>query len=125
MVKSLVSILVTVLLLAGISLFEAFYVKDHFDEFRTELQSLYAKVDEGTANGEDAKIVHDSWERRKEQLHVWIPHNDISRIDDYMSETVGHIKQGDYSLAQAKLEILLHLTDCLPDTYRPGLENIM
>ena len=125
MVKSLISILVAIVLLAGVALFEGFYVHDQFQDFGEELTALYKKVDSGTANGEDAKIVQDSWERRKEDLHVWIPHNDISRIDDYMSETVGLISEQNFSLALAKLEILMHLTECLPDTYRAAIENIM
>ena len=124
MVKSLTSIAVAILLLAGVAVFEILYVKAEFDEFGEELHTLYVKVDNETANVEDAKLVQNSWERRKEDLHVWIPHNDIARLDDYMSETVGFIAEKNYSLALAKLEIMLHLTECRPDTYRPGLENI-
>ena len=65
-----------------------------------------------------------SWEKRKSRLHIWIPHNDISRIDDYVSETVKFVAEGKYDLALPKLEILLHLTECLPATYRPALENV-
>lgn len=124
MVKSLISILIAAALLAGLAVFEWFYVSDQFCDFQQELQSLYIKVDEQTANGEDAKAVQTSWEYRKENLHVWIPHNDITRIDDYLSETVRLIAEGNYELALPKLEILLHLCSCLPDTYRPGLENV-
>ena len=66
-----------------------------------------------------------SWETRKEKLHVWIPHNDISRIDEYMAETVRLVGRKEYDLALAKLEILLHLTECLPNTYSPAIENIL
>ncbi|MDE5896651.1 MAG: DUF4363 family protein [Clostridia bacterium] len=125
MVKSLVSIAVTLALLAGLAVFEWLYVDAQFTQFGQELQTLVDKVEAETANGEDAKAVQHSWENRKEHLHVWIPHNDISRIDDYMSETVRLVAEKDYTLALAKLEILTHLTKCLPDTYRPALENIM
>lgn len=125
MVKSLISLLVATALLAGAAVYEWFFVSDQFDEFGEELQTLYSKADDGTANGEDAKAVQESWERRKEDLHVWIPHNDITRIDDYLSETVRLIAEGNFEFALPKLEILLHLCDCLPDTYRPGLENVL
>lgn len=124
MVKSLTAIGVAVLLLLGAALFEWRFVNDQFDEFGKELHTLYSKADEGTASSEDARAVQTSWETRKEKLHVWIPHNDISRIDDYMSETVRLIGEQEYSLALAKLEIMLHLTKCLPDTYKPAVENI-
>lgn len=125
MVKSLTSIALTIALLAGLALFEGLYVKNQFESFGEELETLVVKVEEETANAEDAKAVQTSWEKRKEHLHVWIPHNDISRIDDYMSETVRLIGEREYSLAYAKLEVLTHLTECLPDTFRARLENIL
>ncbi len=124
MVKSLISIAVALALLLGAGFFEWYYLDAQFTEFGEELQTLYQKTEEETANAEDAKAVQASWETRKEHLHVWIPHNDITRIDDYMSETVRLVGEKQYDFALAKLEILLHLTECLPDTYRPGIENV-
>ena len=124
MVKSLTAIAIAVLLLLGAALFEGFYVRDQFDAFGEELQTLYDKTEAKTANGEDAHAVQTSWEARKESLHVWIPHNDITRIDDYLAEAVRLIAEKDYTLALAKLEILLHLSKTVPGTYEPGVENI-
>ncbi len=124
MVKSLLAIAVAASLLLGAGLFEWFYVNDLFGDFGGELNALCLKAEDGTASGEDAKAVQASWERRKEELHVWIPHNDVRLIDDYLSETVGLISRGETSLALAKLSILIHLTECLPDTYKPGIANI-
>lgn len=124
MVKSLAAILTALVLLGGAALFEWIYVSDQFESFGAELESLIDKAENETATGEDARAVQTSWEARKEDLHVWIPHNDISRIDDYMSEAVRMIAEKEYSLALCKLEILEHLCSCLPDTYRPKLENI-
>ena len=124
MVKSLTAIGVAALLLVGAALFEWYFVSKEFSDFGEELQALYRKADEESANAGDARAVQTSWETRKEKLHVWIPHNDITRIDDYLSETVRLIAEKDYPLALAKLEIVLHLTKCLPDTYKPAVENI-
>ena len=125
MVKSLTAILAAAVLLCGLGLFEWKFVEREFTGFREEVESLYDKADDGTASGEDAKAVQTSWETRKERLHVWIPHNDVARIDDYMSEAVRLVGEGEFVLAKAKLEIVLHLTGCLPSTYRPALENIL
>ena len=116
MVKSLVSIFVALALLAGFAAFEWTYVDKQFEAFGEELETLIDKVEAETANGEDAKAIQTSWENRKEHLHILIPHNDIARIDDYMSETVRLVAEREYTLALAKLEILSHLTECLPDT---------
>lgn len=124
MIKSITAILVAAALLIGLGVYESILVKDEFGAFGEEVQTLYDKTEKGTASGEDAKAVQKSWETRKERLHVWIPHNDIVRIDDYMSETVRLIAEENFPLALSKLEILLHLSACVPDTYRPALENI-
>ena len=125
MVKSLSAILVSIALLLGAALFEWFYVEDQFSAFGEEVRILAQEADAEEANIEDAKAVQASWEKRKEHLHVWIPHNDVARIDDYMSESVRLVGEREFSLARAKLEIILHLTKCLPDTYRPAIENIL
>ena len=125
MVKSLTAILISIALLIGAAIFEWRFVDKQFESFEEELETLYEKTENETASAADAKSVQTSWETRKEKLHVWIPHNDISRIDYYMSETVRLIAEQNYSLALSKLELLTHLTKCLPDIYLPALENIM
>ncbi len=125
MFKSLTAIGVAVALLAGFAIFEWQFVKKEFADFGEEISSLYDKTEAETASVEDARAVQTRWEHRKSRLHVWIPHNDIMRIDDYMSETVRLIGEGNFALALPKLEVLLHLSSCLPDTYRPAIENIL
>ncbi len=124
MVKSLTAILLAAALLFGLGLYEWFLVREEFGAFGEEVETLYEKSEAGTASGEDAKAVQTSWESRKERLHVWLPHNDIIRIDDYLSESVRLIAEGNFPLALSKLEVLRHLAKCLPDTYLPALENI-
>lgn len=124
MVKSIICICTAAFLLACGALCEWAILKTNFNGFQEELTALTRKLEEETANGEDAKAVQTSWEERKKRLHVWIPHNDVARIDDYMSETVRLVSEGEYSLALAKVGIMSHLTDCLPGTYLPYLENI-
>lgn len=125
MVKSLTAIAVAAAFLLGLAVFEWYFVEGEFSEFGQEVESLYEKTDSETATAEDARLVLSRWEDRKERLHVWIPHNDIVRIDEYMAESVRLIAEKNYALALPKLEVLLHLTECLPDTYKPALENIL
>ena len=125
MVKSLSAIFVSIALLVGAALFEWFYVEKQFSSFDKEITTLALKTDSEEANIEDAKAVQTSWEQRKERLYVWIPHNDIARIDEYLAEAVRLIGEHEYPLAAARLEIIRHMTQCLPDTYRPSLGNIL
>ena len=88
MVKSLLSILFAGLLLVGAAVFEGIYLKRQFSAFGEEVACLIQKAEEGEAGEEDGEAVYASWERRRDELHIWIPHNDISRIDDYLSESI-------------------------------------
>ncbi len=124
MVKSLVSILTALALLFGLGVYEWFYVEDQFHDFGEEIQTLIDKAEREEVNAEDARAVQKSWENRKKNLNVWIPHNDILRIDDYVSETVRLVEDKNFELALARLETVLHLTSCLPATYRPTPDNI-
>ena len=125
MVKSLIAIGVSVALLLGLSVFEWSFVRREFSDFGEEVRSLYDKAEAETATIGDARVVQEVWEDRKSRLHVWIPHNDVNKIDEYMAEAVRFIGEKNYALALPKLEVLLHLSTCLPDTYSPALENVL
>ncbi len=124
MVKSLLSILLAGLLLLGAAVFEGVYVKQQFEGFGEEVSALLEKTEEGTASEADAEAVYTAWEERRDKLHIWIPHNDISRIDDYLSESIRCLRDGESELAMAKLEIVLRLTETLPSTYLVSLPNL-
>lgn len=124
MVKSLISILLAGLLLLSAAVFEGVYVKQQFEGFGEEVSSLLEKAEEGTASEADAEAVYTAWEERRDKLHIWIPHNDISRIDDYLSESIRCLREGESELAMAKLEIVLRLTETLPSTYLVSLPNL-
>jgi len=125
MIKSIVSILISLSLLAAAAVCEGVFANREFNAFREELDSLYDKAEEGTANSEDAKAIRTSWNAKKQRLHVWIPHNDIARVDDILSEAVRDIGEREYSLALAKIEVLINICDTVPGTYSPSLENIL
>ena len=65
-----------------------------------------------------------AWETRKEQLQVFLPHNDVARVDLHLSEAVRLIGEGEQSLALAKLETLLQLAATFPQSYRATPANI-
>ena len=124
MVKSLTAIGVAITLLLGLAIFEWCFLEKEFSSFNEELTILSEKTENGTANEEDARVVQSRWERRRDRLHVWIPHGDILRMDEILAETVQLIAQEDYTLALPKLEMLIHMSECLPGTYKPNAANI-
>ena len=124
MVRSLLGIFLAVLLLCGAAVFETRYVDAQFSDFGGEIETLAQKVEGERAAPSDAEAVRRSWETRKSSLHVWIPHNDISRVDDILAEAAGLIAEENFPLAAAKLEVLRSICRTVPGTYRPLLENI-
>lgn len=124
MVRTIASILLSLLFLIGISVYEDHYVKDEFSSFGESLQTLYDKTEEETATAEDALSVRKQWERTREKVHVWVPHNDVNSIDNWLNETVGLIREGEYELALPKIVVLMEMSKNIPSAYSPTLENI-
>lgn len=124
MIKSITAIASVLVILTGAVIFEQFFVAQSFSSFHEELYALYQKTDAGDANVEDARAVRKAWEARKETLQVFLPHNDVARVDLHLSEAVRLIGEGENALALAKLETLLQLAATFPQSYRATPANI-
>ena len=124
MIRSVSAIFAVCVLLAGAAIFEHFYVSKAFEVFSAELTSLYEKADAQTANYEDTRAVQTAWEARKERLQIFLPHNDVARVDNYLAETVRLVAEENYAPALPKLEALMHLAQTFPNAYRPTPANI-
>ena len=124
MVKTVLSILISLALLVSAAVFELFYVNEQFDKFEEALSSLELKVREESANREDAEAVKILWEHEKKNLHVVIPHNDISYIDYWLGEAVSYIETKNFDDALSKIEVLVTICRQIPQTYGVTCENI-
>ncbi|MGN1103461.1 MAG: DUF4363 family protein [Candidatus Coproplasma sp.] len=124
MVKSIIYTIVAALLCVGFFIWTDLYISDQFGQFHAALETLYYKVEDKTANREDAYAVRDMWADKKEKLHVFIPHNDISYVDYWLSEACSLIYKSEYDMALGKVEVLLEITKNLPDAYVIKLENV-
>lgn len=124
MVKSIIYTLVALLLSIGFFIWTDYYITVQFGQFHSALETLYDKIENEEANREDAYAVRDMWADKKEKLHVFIPHNDISYVDYWLSEACALIYKDEYTLALGKLEVLLEITKNLPDAYSIKLENV-
>lgn len=125
MVKSIIYTIAA--LLACIALFVGvdIYINNQFDEFHDAVETLYKKTEAQTANREDGYAVREMWLDKKSKLHMFIPHNDISYVDYWLSEACGLIYCGDYELALGKVEVLREIVKNLPGAYSFKLENIL
>lgn len=124
MVKTVLSILISLALLVSAAVFELFYVNEQFDKFEEALSSLELKVREESANRKDAEAVKILWEHEKKNLHVVIPHNDISYIDYWLGEAVSYIETKNFDDALSKIEVLVTICRQIPQTYGVTFENI-
>lgn len=124
MVKAIIYTLAAIVLCTGLFIFTEWYVNKQFKEFSDAVEVLYDKVEKETANREDGFAVRTLWNDRKEKLQIFLPHNDISYIDYWLSEACGLIYNQEYSLALGKLEVLKEIAENLPNSYTLRLENI-
>ena len=124
MVKSIVYTLVAIALCIGVFLGTQFYIDNQLNEVHGALETLYDKIEQQTASREDAYSVKTLWSTKKSRLQIFIPHNDISYVDYWLSEACALIYNGEYDLALGKIEVLLEITKNLPDAYTVKLENV-
>ena len=124
MVKSIIYTVTAIVLCLALFIGVEIYLNMQFDEFHEALNTLYRKVENETANREDGYAVRTMWSDKKRKLHIFIPHNDISYIDYWLSEACGLIYCKQYDLALGKIEVLQEITKNLPGGYSLKIENI-
>ncbi len=124
MVRTVVSTLVVaVILILGVFL-ETRYINSQFKELNSNFSALYEKVEEESASKEDVLAVQKNWLRKKEHLHIFIPHNEIKEIDLWLSEAVTLVEKEMWEDALSKIEVLKELTEQIPNTFKVTIENI-
>ena len=124
MVKSIISIVIALALLISGAFIEQHLVKHEFGLFQDILTEMYEKIEKEECNKEDALSVQKWWVKKKESLHIYIPHNDIREIDYWLAETVSLVYTNDFDDALSKVEVLIEICEHIPDTYNLRLENI-
>ncbi len=124
MVKSIIYTLTAIALCIGLFIFTEYYVNKQFDEFTQSLDALYSKIEDESATREDGLAVRTLWQDKKQKLQIFLPHNDISYIDYWLSEACGLLYNGEYALALGKVEVLLEITRNLPNAYSIKPENV-
>lgn len=124
MVKTIVSVLISLGIIFGVSFYETTHVKNTFALFENALLALYDKTESGDATIEDGEAIEALWEAKKKSLHVWIPHTAIQEVDYQLYEAVGYIYVRDYQSALPKIEVLLGMCENVPHSYTFSVENI-
>lgn len=124
MIKTIVSIFITLGLIFAGSFYELYYVQKTFGLFEDALQALYDKAESESATYEDGTALQTFWEEKKETLQIFLPHTSLSEVDYQLGEAVGFLYTQDYDNVIPKLEILIAMAVNIPQSYTFGLENI-
>lgn len=125
MIKTIVSLLITIGLIFGVSYYENTRVRNTFSRFNEVLETLYDKTEAGEVTYEDGTAVEKFWENQKNTLHIWLPHTAIQEIDYQLYEAVGYLYVRDFDSAMPKIEILIGMCQNIPHSYRFSWENIL
>ena len=124
MVKTIISAVITLILLLGVSFFEAIYVQKQFEEFYDSLHTLKRKTELGTATYTDGLSLREFWDEHKTTMHIWIPHTALYEIDYQLDEAIGFLYLQDLEGAMPKIEVLLGLSENVPKGDTLTLGNI-
>lgn len=124
MIRTIVSIIAALAIVAALSFFEMWYVHSTFETFRETLLTLQEKVELEICTVEDGRAVQQLWDEKKKILHVWLPHTSLQEIDFQLDEAVGFIYTQSYEDAIPKIEVLIGLSEHLPMSYSFDFQNI-
>ncbi len=124
MVKSLITVIVSISLLVGAAIYEQAYVGAAFDKLYEQALIMQEKETNKTATPSDAERVKNLWIKEKEKMHAFVSHNDIKELDMWLSEGIAFTKTGKYDEAYTKYAVIADLCKSIPKGYLIRFENI-
>ena len=124
MIRTIASIVITLLLLLAFSWYELYYVDRVFDHFNEILFSLRQKTETGTVRYEDGTAVKAYWDKQRHRLHIWLPHSSLLEVDYQMNEALGFLYLKNYEDALPKIDVLIGLSETIPNAYSLTPGNI-
>ncbi len=125
MVKSFFSTLVAIIILVSLTITEQIYVRKTFGEFKEITVAVYDKIESETAVKEDIITAQSFWIKKKETLHIFIPHNEIKEIDLWLAEATTLVENEKYDDALSKIDVVIELIEQIPKTFMFKIENIL
>ena len=124
MVKSVITVIVSALILAGAAIYEQIYVNSAFARLFEQALIMQEKETNKTATPADAENVKNCWIKEKEKMHAFISHNDIKELDMWLSEGIAFTKSGKYEEAYTKYVVIADLCKSIPKGYLIRFENV-
>ncbi len=125
MVKSIISTLLAIMLLVSLCIIEQTIITNTFGDLKDNLSIVYTKTENQTAVKDDILAYQKFWIKKKEYLHMFIPHNEIKEIDLWIGESCTLIENKKYEDALSKLDVVMELIEQIPKTFALRIENIL
>ena len=125
MVKSILSVIITLSIIIFGAFIESFYVKKSFKELNQIAIVCQHKADEQTLSSNDTNLLQNTFLRKRKLLHVFIPHTEIKEMELWISESVKCAKDLKYQDASLKLEVVIELTEQIPNNFKLTWQNIL
>ncbi len=125
MVKSIITIFIACLLIAVGSVVEYKTINDSFNELEKTAIICKEKALDESLTTDDVLVLQNKWIKRKKQLHVWIPHNEIKEMELWIAECVQTTANEKYPDSAEKLEVVIELCQQIPKTFSVSWQNIL
>ena len=124
MTKTIISCLIACTIFISCAVCENLYLKNTFSDFEKRLEIVDQKCSNETARLDDLNSLRIFWFKKKESLHVIIPHTEIKEIDLWISEAVRLAEQNKFAEVKQKIEVIRNICFQVPKTFSIKFENI-
>ena len=124
MFKSILSVVIVTSLIVVGAMVEGIYLKNSFNDLITIVDEISDKLENQTAVKDDVLSMQKLWIKKKQKLHIFIPHTEIKEIDLWISECVTYTQYKKYEDALAKCEVVKELCEQIPKRFEVKIQNL-
>ena len=124
MFKSILSVVIVTSLIVVGAMVEGIYLKNSFNDLITIVDEISDKLENQTAVKDDVLSMQKLWIKKKQKLHIFIPHTEIKEIDLWISECVTYTQYEKYEDALAKCEVVKELCEQIPKSFEVKIQNL-
>lgn len=95
-------------------------------EVSEKLMDIRADLINGNENKTKEKIIatKQNWDKIKKKLVIYIEHDELEKVEQYMLETESYIEVEEYDVAVQALDTCNFIIEHIKDKYEFSLKNI-
>ena len=123
--EMIISIILVALIFIGDYVTQG-YTDRSISSFKEELQVLKNKLIDSNeeASEEDIDSIENKWENIQNKMSYYIEHEELEKVDTYLTECSSFTKSGNYAFAINSLEKTDFILEHINEKYSFNLENI-